>query len=58
MERIFVKDHGDRYPAGRVCDYPLDTWKTFFPGFEKFTKTVEEVAAASVRKVAKNDATH
>ena len=41
MERVFTKDRGN-WKKGDRRDYPLSTWKTFFPGFEGFTKPIDE----------------
>lgn len=47
MRRVFTQDRG-RYRAGEERDWPLGTWKTFFPDFERFTQPVEDVLRAAV----------
>lgn len=49
MRRVFLKDFGP-FKAGDDRDYPLGTWKSFFPDFEKLTRTVEEVLKDAVKK--------
>lgn len=46
MERVFTEDRG-RYSRGEVRDYPLGTWRDFFPGYEKFTVPVEAAVATA-----------
>lgn len=41
MQRVFLQDTG-RYKAGHVADWPTTTWKHFFPGYEKFTKSLAD----------------
>ncbi|MBI4185308.1 MAG: hypothetical protein HY521_15050 [Proteobacteria bacterium] len=50
MRLKFVKDHG-RIRAGEVKDYPVTTWKTFFPGFARFTRPAPEPAAEAEEAV-------
>jgi hypothetical protein len=52
MHRVFIKDHG-RYRAGDTKDYPIPTWKSFFPDYEKFTRPVVEIAAQAARDARK-----
>lgn len=46
MERVFTKDHGARYPAGKIADYPMSTWRTHFPRFEEYTEPLDKFAAS------------
>jgi hypothetical protein len=41
MERVFLKDRAG-YKAGHLADWPLSTWKTFFPDYERITKPLAE----------------
>ena len=49
MQRVFLKDTG-RILKGEIRDYPVSTWKDFFPGYDKFTRPVEEAAAETAMK--------
>jgi hypothetical protein len=42
MQRVFTKDWGP-YKAGHIADWPLATWKTYFPDYDKITRTVGDV---------------
>ena len=47
MQRVFMEDRG-RYCAGDTRDYPVTTWKDFFPGYEDFTRAPDELLKESV----------
>lgn len=55
MELVFTEDHG-RYKKGDKKDWPHTTWRSFFPGFERYTATVDEVVAESAVKKGKANA--
>lgn len=42
MQRVFLRDEG-KCRAGDVKDFPLSTWKSFFPGYESYTRAPDEV---------------
>lgn len=56
MERVFMEDRG-RYRAGEVKDWPVGTWRSFFPDYEKFTKPLGEVTDKAVQDIARKPAT-
>jgi hypothetical protein len=47
MRRILTQDVG-RWPKGHVFDRSPNWFKTWFPGFEKFSVEVDEAAMNSV----------
>lgn len=54
MRRVFTRDHG-RHEAGSVVDYPLHTWKNFYPGYVEYTVPADgetEFGDAPPRKLA------
>lgn len=53
MERVFTEDHG-RYKKGDRKDWPITTWRAFFPDFDKFTSTVDEAIASNTVRKSKN----
>ncbi len=52
MERVFTEDH-ERYKSGDRKDYPITTWRAYFPGYEGFTVPVEEALAKSASTAKK-----
>lgn len=42
MQRVFLQDRG-RFKSGELADYPITTWKHFFPGYETYTKALADV---------------
>jgi hypothetical protein len=53
MQRMFLKDVG-KYKAGHLADWPTSTWKTYFPGYEEYTKPMpKEEISAELKKTMK-----
>lgn len=52
MERIFTQDHG-RYKKGDKKDWPVTTWRSFFPDYEQFTISADEAAVLAANSVKK-----
>jgi hypothetical protein len=42
MQRVFTKDVGG-YKVGHIADWPLATWKTFFPDYDRVTRPLGDV---------------
>ncbi len=53
--RVFTRDYKARHKRGEMRDYPISQWRSFFSGYEDFTKSVDEIIEIALEKIGQLD---